>query len=47
MLGILGLIIALPVTTLLFTYYKRYVVKDHRRLLELPAPMPEETQTEE
>lgn len=47
MLGILGLIIALPVTTLLFTYYKRYVVKDHRRLLELPAPMPEEAQTEE
>lgn len=47
MLGILGLIIALPVTTLLFTYYKRYVVKDRRRLLELPAPMPEEAQTEE
>lgn len=47
MLGILGLIIALPVTTLLFTYYKRYVVKDRRRLLELPAPMPEEAQAEE
>ena len=47
MLGILGLIIALPVTTLLFTYYKRYVVKDRQRLLELPAPMPEEAQTEE
>ena len=47
MLGILGLIIALPVTTLLFTYYKRYVVKDSQRLLELPAPMPEEAQTEE
>ena len=47
MLGILGLIIALPVTTLLFTYYKRYVVKDRQRLLELPAPMSEEAQTEE
>lgn len=47
MLGILGLIIALPVTTLLFTYYKRYVVKDRQRLLELPDPMSEEAQTEE
>ena len=47
MLGILGLVIALPVTTLLFTYYKRYVVKDRQRVLELPAPVPEEAKAEE
>lgn len=47
MLGILGLIIALPVTTLLFTYYKRYVVKDRQRVLELPASVPEDVKAEE
>ena len=47
MLGILGLIIALPVTTLLFTYYKRYVVKDRQRVLELSAPVLDEARAEE
>lgn len=47
MLGILGLIIALPVTTLVFTYYKRYVVKDRQRVLKLPASVPEEAKAEE
>ena len=26
--GFLGLIIALPVTTLILSYYKRYIIKD-------------------
>lgn len=47
MLGILGLVIALPATTLFFTYYKRYVVKDRQRVLELPDPVPEEAKAEE
>lgn len=47
MLGILGLIIALPVTTLVFTYYKRYVVKDRQRVLKLPASVPEDVKAEE
>lgn len=47
MLGILGLIIALPVTTLLFTYYKRYVVKDRPQVLELPASIPDKAEAEE
>lgn len=29
LLGVLGMIIALPLTTLLITYYQRYVIKNH------------------
>jgi predicted PurR-regulated permease PerM len=29
LLGVLGMIIALPLTTLLLTYYQKYVVKKH------------------
>ncbi len=34
LLGFIGLILALPLTTLIFAYWKRYVTKDHD---ELPA----------
>ena len=29
LLGVLGMIIALPMTTLLLTYYQRYVIRKH------------------
>ena len=32
LLGILGLILALPVTTLLLLYYKQYFVEEHPAL---------------
>ena len=30
LLGMLGMIIALPMTTLLLTYYQKYVIKNKR-----------------
>ena len=30
LLGIMGMIIALPMTTLLITYYQRYVIKNQK-----------------
>lgn len=36
MLGIIGLIIALPLTTLLVSYYKRYVIGDSQTQIETP-----------
>ena len=40
LLGMLGMIIALPMTTLLLTYYQKYVVKKERGQLIEPAVTP-------
>ena len=40
LLGIVGMIIALPVTTLLISYYKRFILKDNGEEKVLPAPQP-------
>lgn len=40
LLGIVGMIIALPVTTLLISYYKRFILKDSGEEKVLPAPQP-------
>ncbi|MDD4759260.1 MAG: AI-2E family transporter [Prevotella sp.] len=40
LLGIIGMIIALPVTTLIISYYRRYITKD------IPLPPPDETPSE-
>lgn len=37
-LGIIGLIIALPATTLIFAYYKKYVIGEEPTGLMVPAP---------
>jgi predicted PurR-regulated permease PerM len=31
LLGIIGMIVALPITTLIISYYKRYVVKEIKK----------------
>ncbi len=41
LLGFIGLIIALPLTTLLIAYYQRYVTKDTDEALTPPAAPPE------
>ena len=43
-MGIIGLIIALPLTTLIISYYKRYVVKEPDTPDDPPAA-PEEALT--
>lgn len=42
LLGIIGMIIALPVTSLLMTYYEQYISNPHKRRKSTPAP-PETT----
>lgn len=41
LLGFIGLIIALPLTTLLISYYKRYVLKENKDLGEVDSTAPE------
>ena len=36
LLGFLGLIIALPLTTLIIAYWQRYVTKEHEDRIPLP-----------
>ena len=45
LLGMLGMIIALPVTTLLVSYYNRYIIReeDDQGLIDAGTPPPEET----
>lgn len=43
LLGFIGLIIALPLTTLLIAYYQRYVTKDNDVALPAEEPLPSQT----
>lgn len=48
LLGFLGLIIALPLTTLIIAYWQRYVTKEHEGHVPLPlASDPDEPETKE
>jgi predicted PurR-regulated permease PerM len=43
LLGILGMIIALPVTTILISYYKRFILKEEEiEAVQIEGPPPEE-----
>ena len=44
LLGILGMIIALPLTTLLLTYYQRYVINSKQTKENIPQPTHQATQ---
>ena len=43
LLGLLGLIIALPLTTLIISYYRRFILKEQEELKPLQVPPKEET----
>lgn len=49
LLGFIGLLIALPLTTLIIAYWQRYVTKEHEPLIELPIAdaKPQQPQTSE
>lgn len=42
LLGFIGLIVALPLTTLLFAYYQRYVTKEHLEEQATESPTPDD-----
>ena len=41
LMGIIGMIIALPLTTLIVSYYKRWVLGDENMLTSQKQPVPE------
>jgi len=47
LLGIVGMIIALPLTTLMISYYKRFIIGDEKFISDThePAPLPTEPDT--
>lgn len=47
LMGVIGLIIALPLTTLMISYYKRFVLKEGENVLEFDTKPNEITQNEE
>ena len=44
LLGFIGLIVALPLTTLIIAYWQRYITKEQRLPQEAMANKPEEVQ---
>ena len=46
LLGVMGMVIAIPVTTLLVTYYQRYVIKEEQQK-SLPASLISQQDTEQ
>ena len=43
LLGIVGMIIALPLTTLMISYYKRFIIGDETFISEAPTAIPEKS----
>ena len=44
LLGVVGMIIALPLTTLMISYYKRYIIGEEKVVSEVPAVIQKESE---
>jgi len=45
LMGLIGLIVALPLTTLIISYYSRFVLRENKEILEIENTFTEDVDT--